>query len=93
MMARAKVGDPLTVVPDSTWERMSRIEPGAGPRCHLCNRLMRDGDRSYWVATDCYRDRFAVAVAGMEHAGEIRVGAECLRRYVPRESIIGTAEW
>jgi hypothetical protein len=84
----------LPVVPDSTWNRMSRMLPGTGPRCYLCNRPILERDRKVWVAVGPEQDRTHFREAGTleqeydANADSVQIGSECARRYVPKESII-----
>lgn len=84
---KRNVGDKLPV--SESYDRNAAVRPSEGPRCYLCGRLL-NGDSGMWVALNgAERARFVKA--GEEGAeGSVLVGSSCLRKYVPRESIITT---
>lgn len=89
-MSRLNVGDRLPDIPESTWKRLGRVEPNSGPRCYICNRYFREGDKMAIVAVGPgdSRERFAVPIDGGSDCDSVRIGAECVRRYVPEGSIM-----
>lgn len=59
--------------------------------CYICGRVYQNGDTETYVAVDQATDRFRVAGEMNADAGHsVSVGAECARRRVPAESILGT---
>lgn len=86
----------LPVIPDSTWKRMGRIQPGTGPRCYLCNKPV-SGNEKIYVAVGPNQDRthFRRATSYQEEMNgdpkdfdAVTVGAACIKRYVPKEALI-----
>lgn len=63
-----------------------------GHECYICGRTYRHGDTETYVAVDQATDCFRVAPGGMstDTGHSVSVGAECARRRVPAESILGT---
>jgi hypothetical protein len=89
----------LPIIPDEVYKRLARVRPMEGPRCYICGRLFREGDRKFAVAVGPGQDRSHFREASqLEREGisalpsniedSVYVGAECVRRYVPKESII-----
>lgn len=98
---KAAIGDQLPRVPDKVWEKMSRIEPMVGPRCYLCNGIIRgDWRNRIWVCVGPGQDRrvfeaFDPAREGLDvtQGGQdmVHIGRSCVKKYVPKEALVPRA--
>jgi hypothetical protein len=90
MRNRPQVGDRLQVTP--SYDRNVKVQTHVGPRCYICGRLFRRGERGVWVALNGAERTHFVRAGEEGEEGSVLVGKDCARLRAPRASIISAAD-